>query len=146
VDLNLSELPSVPINQRRNLPAATGVYLVISGLGAVVYVGKSRNIQNRWMAHHRLYDVSGIAGAHIVWLLTEDERKAAAIEDELIERFNPPLNVIRRAVERIGFLVRMPANLHAALKDRAREQGRSLNAEIDYLLRRAVEERNRTPS
>lgn len=38
-------------------------------------------------------------------------------------------------------ILRLPADLHAALTDWAREEERSLNAQIVYLLRRALAER-----
>lgn len=39
------------------------------------------------------------------------------------------------------FILRVPADLHEALTAWAREEERSLNAQIVYLLRRAVAER-----
>lgn len=47
--------------------------------------------------------------------------------------------VMAEAIARL--ILRLPADLHAALTDWAREEERSLNGHIVYLLRRALTER-----
>jgi len=49
--------------------------------------------------------------------------------------------VMAEAVARL--ILRLPTDLHEALTDWAREEERSLNAQIVYLLRRALTERRR---
>lgn len=43
----------------------------------------------------------------------------------------------------VKFFLRLPTDLHAALSAWAREEERSLNAQIVYLLRRALADRGR---
>ncbi|MBL7471125.1 GIY-YIG nuclease family protein, partial [Escherichia coli] len=44
--------PKVEYRQRELLPASSGVYLLVSQLGDVLYVGKAQNIKSRWAQHH----------------------------------------------------------------------------------------------
>jgi len=48
--------------------------------------------------------------------------------------------------ERKPFLVRLDPGLHTALQRWAADDLRSLNAQIEFLLRRAVREAGRTPA
>lgn len=47
--------------------------------------------------------------------------------------------------ERKSFLLRLPPDLHAELERWARDELRSVNAQIEFLLRRAVDARKRAP-
>ena len=48
--------------------------------------------------------------------------------------------------ERKAFLLRIDPRVHDALQKWADDELRSLNAQIEFLLRRALEERGRIPS
>ena len=49
-DINPFNLPSVTLNSIRDLPTETGVYFAISQ-DAILYIGKSENLRDRWSDH-----------------------------------------------------------------------------------------------
>lgn len=82
----------VSLPTRNLLPSRSGLYLVISG-HEVVYIGKSKNIRNRWRGstHHKLDEVKSLLFPQIIWIeMSIDE--ANTKEVELIKRFSPRLN------------------------------------------------------
>jgi excinuclease UvrABC nuclease subunit len=50
--INPFTLPSIGIEQRTKLPDLSAVYFVIFG-DEIIYIGKSVNLYQRWLAHHR---------------------------------------------------------------------------------------------
>lgn len=60
----------VPITDLESLPKVSGIYLVRSASGEVVYIGQASNIYRRWRnGHHRLSDIVRECGveAYISW-------------------------------------------------------------------------------
>lgn len=43
----------VPLRNKQLLPDYSGIYIVTDQTEFVLYVGKSKNIKNRWLGHHR---------------------------------------------------------------------------------------------
>ena len=89
--LNLSSLPSVPLCDRKQLPATSGIYFALSG-GTVQYIGRSVNIRQRWADHHQTGELEKAGNVRIAYLAVSDPALLPAIETALIEFFNPPLN------------------------------------------------------
>jgi hypothetical protein len=58
----------------------------------VQYIGRSNNIQYRWLQHHRKLQLEQIGGVKIAWIELSDENLLSEIEKALIEWFDPPLN------------------------------------------------------
>ena len=52
-DLNLSELPSVYLLDKSNLPSCAAIYFVYDNKGQVLYIGRTVNLVARWREHHR---------------------------------------------------------------------------------------------
>ncbi len=52
--LRVLQLPSKPITKLKELPQDSGVYY-ITVLGVVLYVGKAKNLRNRWKSSHHRY-------------------------------------------------------------------------------------------
>ena len=83
-------LPSVPLSARGELPQCPAVYFILDG-STVLYVGKSVNLAQRWVAHHRLRQVESMARyPRIAWmelgeaaLLEEVEAGLEAVADNL---------------------------------------------------------------
>ncbi|BAZ19049.1 XRE family transcriptional regulator (plasmid) [Calothrix sp. NIES-4071] len=60
-DINPSNLPVIPISERRNLPDCPAIYFVMQG-NIILYIGRTKSLCRRWLTHHiweRLYDISG---------------------------------------------------------------------------------------
>lgn len=94
--LNLSTLPSLPLAERRHLPASPGIYFAIDSLGVVQYIGRSVNICQRWQNHHRCSVLDAIGNVNIAWIEVSKPSLLDEIEQALIEYFNPPLNGLRK--------------------------------------------------
>jgi hypothetical protein len=52
--LHIWRLPSKPITKLKELPQDAGVYYIMA-LGVVLYVGKTKNLRNRWQSSHHRY-------------------------------------------------------------------------------------------
>ncbi len=85
------------------LPAQPGVYLYKDAHGAVLYVGKAKNLRSRvrgYFSDERLAEPktsSLISEARdIDYILTDNEKEALALENNLIKRWKPRFNVLLR--------------------------------------------------
>ena len=56
-ELQLSELPSVSLDDRSQLPETPSIYFAMSN-GVVQYIRRSVNPRQRWAAHHRYEQLS----------------------------------------------------------------------------------------
>lgn len=87
-------LPAVSLANRSQLPAAPGIYFAIDEAGAILYIGRARNLLARWKGttHHRLKELMATNGVRLAYLTIEDESILATVEVALIARFSPILN------------------------------------------------------
>lgn len=92
----LRHLPSLPTSELRNLPAIPAIYFAVRRGGTVLYIGKSRNIAQRWQgqSHHRAAQLIA-ADTWLLWLvvdpaITDDE--FTRLERSFIRRLNPQFN------------------------------------------------------
>ena len=85
------------------LPAAPGVYLYKDAGGAVLYVGKAKNLRARvrsYFSDERLGDAKtgtllGEA-CDLDYILVDNEKEALALENNLIKQWKPRFNVLLR--------------------------------------------------
>lgn len=96
--IDLSTLPYVALSERNALPSTSGIYFAIDSEGTVQYIGLSKNIQHRWLQHHRYNELQSINGIRIAYLAVDDETLLLNIERALIAWFNPVLNRKRKPV------------------------------------------------
>ena len=89
--------------QAAQLPPNPGVYLYKDAQGTVLYVGKAKNLRNRvrsYFSDDRLADVKTgtlIAEARDVdYILTDNEKEALALENNLIKQWKPRFNILLR--------------------------------------------------
>lgn len=89
----LDTLPFTLVQDRRQLPAAGAVYVVIDQEGRALYVGATTNLRRRWTGqHHCLPKVEAYTDARIVWkelsaeCLEEAERALIYALDPLLNR------------------------------------------------------------
>jgi predicted GIY-YIG superfamily endonuclease len=95
-NLDLSQLPSLPLTQSNQLPQHSAIYFAINAEFQVLYIGKALNLQARWKGHHRLDQLMRIhkkSPVRLAWLdcrviLTQLE----AMENHYISIYNPLLN------------------------------------------------------
>lgn len=84
----------------RQLPAAPGVYLMSDANGAIIYVGKARNLRQRVRSYFGAsgdsrYQVKFLMArvADINIMLTDTEKEALLLENTLIKRHHPRYNL-----------------------------------------------------
>jgi len=75
------------------LPTIPGIYFAIDSQGVVQYIGRSNNIRQRWSQHHRNRQLKQIGGVKIAWIEVSDETLLPAIEEALIDWFDPPIKI-----------------------------------------------------
>src|SRR5579885_3220478 len=85
------------------LPSLPGVYLYKDAHGAVIYVGKAKNLRSRvrsYFLQERLADAktgSLIAEARDVdFIQVDNEKEALALENNLIKQYKPRFNILLR--------------------------------------------------
>ena len=84
----------------KNLPSSPGVYLMKDAKHKVIYAGKAKNLKNRVKSYFqktsddRLYTEYLIRHvADIDFVLTETEKEALILENNLIKQFKPKFNI-----------------------------------------------------
>jgi hypothetical protein len=84
----------------RQLPSASGVYMMMNSRGKILYVGKSRNLKRRVSSYFtpRALSQPKIAKMHahlhsLEILRTDNEVEALLMEMRMIKDFRPPINL-----------------------------------------------------
>lgn len=86
----------------RRLPLGPGVYRMLDGDGAVLYVGKARSLKKRVTSYTRLQGQSNrilrmiLSTASMEFVTTRSETEALLLEANLIKRLRPRFNVLLR--------------------------------------------------
>lgn len=90
-------LQRIGFQNRGQLPVGSGIYFVLYGdpPGRIAYIGKAKNVQRRWIGHHRIPEFTLLSKlfipVDIAWVSVPvddlDETEAF-----LISTFGPPLN------------------------------------------------------
>lgn len=97
--INLSSLPSLPLSQHSKLPAVPGIYFAVDSFDVIQYIGRSVNLKQRWLAHHRKKQLEQMGSVQLIWLEVGEPSLLPEIEDALIAWFNPPLNSVWKPLE-----------------------------------------------
>ncbi len=82
----------------KNLPQASGVYLFVNKGGSVVYIGKARSLKDRVKSYFMPNPDPKIQNivaetADIDFFLTDSEREAAFLENNLVQQYKPKFNL-----------------------------------------------------
>jgi len=143
--LDLSTLPSMPLSDRRQFPSVSCIYFAMSS-GDVQYIGRSVNLQQRWIQHHRRQYLD--ANSNIAWLEISNIGLLSQIETALIEWFKPPLNrefadlTIKKTIttsSKTRIVVCVEEALKPKLESLAKLQKRSLSNLLEVLCQEAVD-------
>ena len=51
--LDLKQLPYLPLEEKSALPKRSAIYFAIDSVGIVQYIGRTNNVYQRWVSHHR---------------------------------------------------------------------------------------------
>ncbi len=90
--VNPLTLPSVALEKRSELPVTAGIYFVLSDTDEILYISRSKNLAQRWLAHHRHKQLEQMGNVRLAWLEVSDAALLPAVEKVLIQYFKPQLN------------------------------------------------------
>lgn len=139
--IDISKLPFAKFSDRSELPDCSAIYFALSSKGDILYIGKSIHLQTRWKQHHRIDDLLRLKCSVIAWFKC-DEKKLDQLEDELIARFRPLLNNLHRSnLYPESTTLKLPLTLWRQLRAIAKDEKRSLNAQILYIIQEWLRER-----
>lgn len=91
--INPFACPSLPLEQRSQLPTTPAVYFALSD-NEVLYIGHSANLRRRWVTHHKCAALAVMGGVRIAWLVSAPEY-SDAIAAALIQWLEPCLNQVQ---------------------------------------------------
>jgi len=123
-----SELPSLPLEGRRDLPDTAAIYFVLAG-DTVLYVGQSVNVRQRWAAHHRLAQLNRRGGCRIAWITVDDAGLLDELERACVAHFEPILNDTRDGSNRFTIIFSVEAG------QRLRTLARQMELPVSVMLR-----------
>jgi DNA-binding Xre family transcriptional regulator len=92
-EINPLALPSVALDDRRQLPVEPCIYFAIDGQGVVQYVGQSQNPRRRWQGHNQLKHLSKMTGVCVAYMPVRPSL-LTGFEEILISKYRPALNCL----------------------------------------------------
>lgn len=88
----VTDLPSAPFGDFRDLPAEPGIYFVLGENDKILYIGQSSNLKSRFAGkHHQLAALRKNLARRIYWLTCAKD-VALEVETAAIHFFSPLLN------------------------------------------------------
>ena len=103
---NLLNLPSVKLSEKDRLPTTAGIYFAIDSNNQLWYVGKARNINKRWVNHHRYHQLEKVNKKTPIllrWYECEnDENILTQLENYFIETYHPALNQTKVELKKVA--------------------------------------------
>ena len=147
-NLDLRSLPSIPLEDRKMLPVISGIYFAIDSQGTVQYIGRSANLNQRWLQHHRISNLEECDRILIAWLEVTEPALLPEIEKALIDWFKPPLNgyiSLSQDRESDGLVrtsVTIPESVMKKFRDYCNKQRRSVSAQLTLLIEKELEDQD----
>lgn len=93
--LDISSLPSLPLEQHNQLPNVPAIYFVLSQ-DKPVYIGQTMRLAHRLGGHFRLAEFTELPSAIVAWFAVETSTTREQLlqqESAFIKRFRPEMNV-----------------------------------------------------
>ena len=104
-------MPSDKIRQKlKDLPASSGVYIMLSKEGQILYIGKAKVLKNRVRQYFQ-NSVKTIKVMKLVekiddfrYIMTNNEIEALVLENNLIKKHKPPYNILLKDDKNYPFI------------------------------------------
>jgi excinuclease UvrABC nuclease subunit len=142
---DIGSLPSVAYDDRRSLPTGSGVYFVSGPLGAVLYIGSSKNLRTRWSGHHRKHQLAVTGGVRIAWISVDHAAHRLALEHHCIEVLRPlyQQSSMPQRRDKNGHIVfdvtvHLPQSLFERIYQASQDYNRTLPNQILFILKRLM--------
>lgn len=130
----ISNLPSVPLEQRGILPNEPCIYFVLDETKNIQYIGRAKSLCFRWQTHHRFADFKKIAGLSIAYLHVSDPLLLAPIEKAMIEHFDPPLNCYKFQGDRVTVHLKLDRPVRQEVIGNLHRQGLTMQDFFENLM------------
>jgi hypothetical protein len=142
---DIAALPSVSFAERKQLPPIGAVYFVCASTTAVLYVGSSKNLQQRWLSHHRDHQCASTPGVRIAWYAVDSVAHRLAIEQHCVAVLRPlyqqapaPLRRNKKGHEIHEIVLKIPAPLFRHIEQAALDELRSVPNQILWVFERLI--------
>lgn len=89
--IEVARLPAARFPDCAEMPKVTAVYFALNRHGAILYIGRAKNVAGRWANHHRKDALAKLGCNRVAWLVV-DLAMLDITEAAMIHRFAPPLN------------------------------------------------------
>lgn len=133
-------LPSVLLTARKDLPTIPCIYFAIDSQENVQYIGRTTNLQQRWVGHHRTKQLEKMKGVRIAYLSIDDISLLPSIEQALIDWFKPPLNGASAGENRNPrIMVTLKPKTHEILSRWADHDGLRISTLATHILKLATD-------
>ena len=103
---DLNNLPTIKLSAKDRLPNIAGIYFAVDNSERLLYIGKARNINQRWTNHHRYHQLKKINQRNPVFLkwyeCENNENILARLESYFIETYHPELNQTKVELKKIA--------------------------------------------
>jgi len=70
---DINSLSRLPFAQKAELPVVSAVYLVVDIADNLLYIGKAKNLRNRWKSHHRIEQFKELKDLYILWVVVDSD-------------------------------------------------------------------------
>jgi GIY-YIG catalytic domain len=142
---DIASLPSVAYDNRRDLPMISGIYFVCGPIGAVLYIGSSKNLRARWTNHHRKPQLAATGGVRIAWIGVANASHRLALEHHYIALLRPlyqqcPMPQRRNRNGQVVFdtKLHLPQSVFERLYQASQDYNRTLPNQILFILERLI--------
>ncbi|MGL4618724.1 MAG: ribbon-helix-helix domain-containing protein [Chroococcidiopsis sp.] len=139
--IDLAKLPTVALEQTSQLPSIPSIYFAVDSKGVIQYIGRSVNLNARWLKHHRQAQLERLGGVRIAWITTDNPNLLPKLESDLVIRFKPALNftkVFSKETHKTKVGTNLDEDLKNDLEKLAKVESRSVSNLIELLCKEAV--------
>ena len=88
MEIDIKSLPFKTIPDRYNLPKIGAVYFVLSANDSVEYIGKAKNLFNRWRRHECCMNLDSPKSCRVAWIEIESESERVDFENRRLRDSN----------------------------------------------------------
>lgn len=137
-NLNLSSLPFLALDEKSAFPSQPAIYFCIDRSGKVQYIGQTKNLQARWLQHHRSSQLENIGNVKIAYLEITDINLLIDIEKALIDWFKPSMNGTEVISDKVRVSTYIPEETKIDLEKLASARDRSVSNLIERLIKKEI--------
>jgi len=133
-NIDVRDLPCIPITDLHLLPVESGLYFVINQDHLILYIGQTKSLLTRWMTHHRRKLYLDDPSLKLAWILVPIT-DLIDTEEAFITYFNPRdngVNVPNKGYKTI--ILRIPDSLHEQFRALAAMEYRTLQGQLLHLV------------